>query len=163
MGSGDSYRDDGENFQAAAHEQGERFSESCLKALREAGFSIMNNPLVVSDVGIELSCLTCTDHWNYQIWQFRGSWRGDRASLKRTDTVKKMIANGYLLRISRSRYKDLPHYVIYNDFPVYGSARVMIDRVMAHGIGTEYDLFSGFIDIKNMEELQAIAKIQKLK
>lgn len=94
------------NFQRAASEQGEEFRRQCVNACRYAGFEIVGSEYRVPDVGLTLDVHLRNLHGIDFLVECKGSMRGNRPGCMRTDTVKKAIANGFLLSLS----EVLPHF-----------------------------------------------------
>lgn len=84
------------NFQARSSGDGTRFHGECIRALRNAGFEIVEEKFVIPEVGIEVDAITNNREGIAMPWEFKGSEQGTRPGLHRTDTMKKAIANGYL-------------------------------------------------------------------
>lgn len=85
------------NFQGLASSQGSEFHSECIRALLNAGFKIEAQRYRIDAVGIELDAVTTNRDGVLMPWEFKGSWNGTRPGLHRTDTLKKAIANGYML------------------------------------------------------------------
>jgi len=86
-----------ENFQGYASQEGARFHAEAIRALRNAGFEIAEEKMLIPEVGIEIDARTINRNGIEMLWEFKGSERGGRPGLHRTDTLRKAIANGYLL------------------------------------------------------------------
>lgn len=147
-----------EDFQLLAHIQGEEFHKDCLQSLAYFGFTIVEAPLYLSDVGIELDALTLNKNLVPMVWEFRGSWRGERPGLKRTDTVKKVVANAFLFKESFFEYdypgidtsKIVPLYVITNNIPDKGDSKKMLDVIVRK------KMIEKIIEIHDEDTLRAI-------
>ena len=119
-------------------EQGAAFHAECIRALRLAGFEIVQTKVRLQDVGIELDAITNNKYGLAFAWEFKGSLQGSRPGLKRTDTVKKAICNGWLLSISE-QYSDRfpPLFVMCSHKPDGGDGEKMLHYALLHGIFTE--------------------------
>lgn len=110
------------NFQALASTQGAAFDAMCRAILDDYAPS---RPFVVGSIGIEVDA-SVGDVW----LEFKGSARGDYPGLRRTDTVKKAIANAALA----STVHDGPFIVMTSHLPAAGSSgERMLDAAMAVG------------------------------
>lgn len=115
--------------QRIAIEQGRRFHEECISALHYAGFEIPDQNFVIADVGIELDAITNNAHGISMPWEFKGSLQGTRPGLMRTDTLKKAIANGYLLQQWENACMFTPLLVMTTHLPKEGSGLAMSSAV----------------------------------
>jgi hypothetical protein len=105
------------SFQAHANAQGQSFDAICRTIL--ADFDPPARGQTIPDVGIEVDCVVG------EVWiEFKGSWRGDRPGLIRTDTLKKAIANGALASLCH----EGPFVVMTSHLPAIGSQG---DRMLA--------------------------------
>lgn len=107
------------NFQASAVAQGKRFDEQCRWLLADAGWTVSDRPMAVPDCGVEIDCVIEASDTGCAWVEFKGSWRGNRPGLVRTDTVKKAIVTGYLLR---SAGYSVPYVVMTSHLPTANSA-----------------------------------------
>jgi len=140
------------NFQSMAVEQGADFNYECQKALKYAGFEIAALEMHLEDVGITLDAVTNNRRGIAMAWEFKGSLQGKRPGLVRTDTVKKAIANGYLLSVSDMYSSHFPPLLIMcSHEPEKGDARVMLDVALRDGILTDV------VDSRNGKRLQWLA------
>lgn len=106
------------NFQAAAFQQGDMYDAQCRFLLADAGWEVSERPLFIPDAGVEIDC-TATKG-NLAVWvEFKGSWRGERPGMLRTDTTKKAIVSGYLIR---SAGYTVPYVVLTSHLPAANSA-----------------------------------------
>lgn len=126
------------NFQGMAVEQGADFRNECLKALKYAGFELTATEMHLEDVGITLDAVTNNRSGIAFAWEFKGSLQGKRPGLVRTDTVKKAIANGWLLRKS-AKYSEFfpPLFLMRSHEPDKGDARAMLDVAIAQNLFTD--------------------------
>lgn len=127
--------------------QGRRFHDECVDALRMAGFEIADQCLNVATVGIELDCITNNRQGIAMPWEFKGSWQGDRPGLRRTDTLKKAIANGYLFAQSELYQLMTPLLVMTTHFPLDGSGLSMLRTV-------KREIVLAFVDSRDSKRLR---------
>lgn len=117
------------NFQGFASEQGEEFRRQCLNAFRYAGFEIVGAEFRVPDVGLSLDVHIRNARGIDFLVECKGSMRGDRPGCMRTDTVKKAIANGYLLSLSECAAYFPPMLLMTSHVAETGDALTMLERV----------------------------------
>ena len=115
--------------QKIAKMQGDLFHRECVNALTMAGFEIADQHFVVKDIGVELDCITNNRAGLAMPWEFKGSWQGERPGLKRTDTLKKAIGNGYLFTQSELYQMMTPLFVMTSHFPEDGNGLKMLRAV----------------------------------
>lgn len=113
-----------ENFQRMAVEQGDAFHLECIRSLRMVGFEVVDQRFTIDEVGIELDAITNNAHGIAMPWEFKGSWNGDRPGLWRTDTLKKAIANGYLLSRWSEACRFTPLLVMTSHLPQHATGSV---------------------------------------
>ena len=78
---------------------------------------------MLSDVGVEID-QEATSPTGTLVWfEYKGSVQGHRPGLRRTDTLKKAIANGALLR---AHAESAPYVVITSHLPEAGSGAAML-------------------------------------
>jgi hypothetical protein len=117
-------------FQSAASLQGRQFAEQCDLLLRNSGFELARCRVVVSQLGVEID-REAVSAGGRTIWfEYKGSVQGPRPGLLRTDTLKKAIANGALLRSLPDRP---PFVVLSSHLPVAGSGKAMLVAAKALG------------------------------
>ena len=83
-------------FQSSSSRQGRRFAEQCDELLASYGFELRNR-IVLPEIGVEIDQHAVSPLGNEVWFEYKGSIQGTRPGLKRTDTVKKAVANGALL------------------------------------------------------------------
>lgn len=106
------------SFQAAASQQGAMFDQQCRYLLTDAGWDVSPRPLFIPDAGVEIDCTARRN--DLTVWvEFKGSWRGEQPGMRRTDTTKKAIVSGYLLR---SAGYTVPYVVLTSHMPAANSA-----------------------------------------
>ncbi|HVF12156.1 MAG TPA: hypothetical protein VNA87_03630 [Actinomycetota bacterium] len=95
------------DFQRRASTQGRQFEEICRTVLTAAGFDCRDKKRIVDlqiEVDIPAVSSTGIEYW----FNCKGSWFGDRPGLRRTDTLKKAIAEAYVARYAG----DFPSVVL---------------------------------------------------
>jgi len=109
-------------FQSAAGWQGRQFAQQCDFLLTSNGFQL-EGKLLMPNLGIEIDQV-CKNSRGADVWfEYKGSFQGARPGLLRTDTVKKAIANGALLR---HVVPHPPFVVLTSHMPKTGSAAAML-------------------------------------
>jgi hypothetical protein len=110
------------SFQAAAGAQGRQFADQCDLLLKHSGFQL-GDRLLLEDLGVEIDRQAVAPS-GHAIWfEYKGSVQGLRPGLRRTDTLKKAIANGALLRCLD---QHPPYVVLTSHLPTSGSALAML-------------------------------------
>jgi hypothetical protein len=108
------------NFQAESKHSGDLFESQVLEDLGRFGQQNIKKNVVVKDVGCEVDFA-----YNFRGTQVyveaKGGLQGEgkRPGAKRTDNVKKAIANAALIK---SRYPETQYIVYFSDLPKYGSS-----------------------------------------
>lgn len=99
------------DFQGRGPRDGRWFAQGCVNALENHGFRVQG-PVKVPDIGVEIDAVAFNRQDVPIYFEYKGSIHGRRPGLWRTDTVKKAIANGYLLSAAAARVdsKDLLPY-----------------------------------------------------
>ena len=85
------------DFQRRASEVGALFHKQCVVFLKTEGFTIISENIRIKEIGVEVDILFTDGNTEYY-GECKGSVGGNRPGLRRTDTVKKAIANAYLLQ-----------------------------------------------------------------
>lgn len=116
-------------FQSLAGQQGRQFSDQCDIVLESEGF-ILERRLLLAEIGVEIDRVARTRAGRTVWFEYKGSFRGSTPGMRRTDTVKKAIANGALL----AEVPDHPPYVVLTShMPEQGSARAMLESALRLG------------------------------
>src|SRR5690606_21819138 len=84
------------SFQGRGPRQGKGFAEGCRMVLQDHGFRLLGTHRI-PEIGVEIDEVILNKNDVPIYVEFKGSLHGKRPGLFRTDTVKKAIANGYLL------------------------------------------------------------------
>ncbi len=112
----------GRSFQASAGIQGRQFAEQCDTLLAHYGF-VLKGRRVLTEVGVEIDQEAVSPSGATVWFEYKGSIQGTRPGLIRTDTLKKAIANGALLR---SLPDPAPYVVVTSHLPDAGSGAAML-------------------------------------
>jgi hypothetical protein len=137
-------------FQRLANLQGRRFHDECIMVLEMSGFEVVDQHVIVNDVGIEIDAITNNAQGVAIPWEFKGSWQGVRPGLLRTDTLKKAIANGYLLSQWEAAAMMMPLMVMASHIPESGHGAAMIRN-------TGRDIVADFINSRDSKKLRKLA------
>ncbi len=114
------------SFQAAAGIQGRQFAEQCDTLLGHLGFEL-HGRRVLTEVGVEIDQEAVSPGGTTVWFEYKGSVQGNRPGLRRTDTLKKAIANGALLRAVAD---PAPYVVVTSHLPEAGSGAAMLDAAL---------------------------------
>ena len=117
------------SFQAAAGIQGRQFAEQCDTLLTHLGF-VLQGRRVLTEVGVEIDQEAVSPTGAAVWFEYKGSIQGHRPGLRRTDTLKKAIANGALLRAVPDA---APYVVITSHLPEAGSGAAMLRNALELG------------------------------
>lgn len=121
------------DFQSAATIQGARYEEIVGRALVAMGWEITAVHEHVDGVEIDISAI---DPLGVEWWiECKGSWQGKRPGSRRTDTVKKAIADAWLLSIAEV---SRPYMLITSHLPKVGShGHRMLTLAQENGLFTK--------------------------
>ena len=114
------------SFQASAGIQGRQFAEQCDTLLTHYGYELKGRR-VLTEVGVEIDQEAVSPTGTTVWFEYKGSVQGNRPGLIRTDTLKKAIANGALLR---SLADPAPYVVITSHLPDAGSGAAMLQAAL---------------------------------
>jgi predicted AAA+ superfamily ATPase len=120
------------NFQAESKKSGNDFEDMVLEDLKRSGITEIKKHIILKDLGVEVDFTYKTTYDTVYI-EAKGGERGDkkRPGAKRTDSVKKAIANGALIK---AEYPDVRYIVYFSDLPKHGSSsHRMIRKAIAAG------------------------------
>jgi hypothetical protein len=116
-------------FQSSAGWQGRQFAQQCDFLLQSNRFTLHGRRLL-SELGVEIDQVATSPNGNELWFEYKGSFQGTRPGLMRTDTLKKAIANGALLRV----LPDHPRYIVLTShLPQRGSALSMLEAALDLG------------------------------
>lgn len=121
-------------FQSAAVEQGAAFRDECLRALRLAGFEIVDTEVHLGDVGITLDAISTNKCDISMAWEFKGSLQGTRPGLIRTDTTRKMVGEAWLLSVADCVGLLPPLFVMTSHKPTSGDSFSMLETALRNGL-----------------------------
>lgn len=116
-------REVGDDFQADSVRQGTAFEQQARAYLGALGF-VLHGRQKFTDIGCEVDDVAEAANGELVYFEYKGS----RPGMRRTDTVKKALLTGFLLR---SIGDDTPYYVLTSHLPEGGAAQRMIDAAMA--------------------------------
>ena len=137
------------SFQAAAGIQGRQFAEQCDTLLETLGFTLSNR-LLLKDIGVEID-QDATSGSGQRIWfEYKGSVQGNRPGLRRTDTLKKAIANGALLA---DLDESCPYVVITSHLPKGGSGAAMLAAALRLGYFSDVICLYDTASLKRLKDL----------
>jgi len=136
-------------FQAGATAQGRQFADQCETLLRSMGFEL-SGLLRLREVGVEVDCAATSPRGNLVWFEFKGSVQGTRPGLRRTDTMKKAIANGALVSAIDAHP---PFVLLASHLPVAGSGMAMLQT--ARRLGTFDDVICLY-DPDDVRRLRAL-------
>ena len=114
------------NFQSLSGTQGRQFADQCNTLLGGLGYRLEGRLLLV-DVGVEIDQQAISPAGRRVWFEYKGSIQGPRPGLRRTDTLKKAVANGALLR---GHEEPGVYVVLTSHLPEAGSGRAMLDTAV---------------------------------
>lgn len=117
------------SFQASAGEQGRRFAEQADAFLLGLGWEIIG-PVRLRSVGVEIDTAARSPRGTTVWFEYKGSIQGHRPGLRRTDTLKKAVANGALVLGLEEKH---PYVVVTSHLPESGSCVAMLDTALSLG------------------------------
>lgn len=108
------------NFQAESKKSGDHFEDIVLEDLKRSGHEDIQKHIILKDLGIEVDFAYQTSYSQVYV-EAKGGETGEkkRPGAKRTDNVKKAIANGALIKAA---YPDIQYVVYFSDLPKFGSS-----------------------------------------
>ena len=136
-------------FQSLAGRQGRQFSDQCDVVLESEGF-VLDGRVQLSEIGVEIDRVAHTRAGRTVWFECKGSFRGSTPGMRRTDTVKKAIANGALL----AAVADHPPYIVLTShLPEQGSARAMLETALNLGYLTDVVCVNDPSAVRRLREL----------
>ena len=120
-------REVGDDFQADSSRQGTAFEQQAKAYLGALGFKLHGRHKF-TDIGCEVDDVAEAPNGELVYFEYKGSFKGSRPGLRRTDTVKKALLTGYLLR---SIGDERPYYVLASHLPTGGAPQRMIDTALS--------------------------------
>lgn len=108
------------NFQAESKRSGDEFESKVLVDLSRFGCTNITKNVLIAETGCEVDF--AYDYRGTQVYvEAKGGLQGEkkRPGAKRTDNVKKAIANAALIK---SLNPDTQYIVYFSDLPKYGSS-----------------------------------------
>lgn len=120
------------NFQAESKKSGDEFEDIVLEDLHRSGHRDIKRHIVLKDLGIEVDFTYKTKNNTTIYVEAKGGEVRDkkRPGAKRTDNVKKAIANGALIK---AFYPEIQYIVYFSDLPKHGSSshKMINNAIMA--------------------------------
>ena len=108
---------------------GDGFDVELMQAFAErlgVGYTLRGRR-VLTEVGVEIDQEAVSPSGRVVWFEYKGSVQGNRPGLRRTDTLKKAIANGALLR---SLTDPAPYVVVTSHLPESGSGAAMLQAAL---------------------------------
>ena len=139
-------REVGDDFQADSVRQGTAFELQAKAYLGALGFQLHGRQRF-ADIGCEVDDVAEAPNGELVYFEYKGSFKGSRPGMRRTDTVKKALLTGFLLR---SIGDDTPYYVLTSHLPAGGAAQRMIDTA------TGAKALSGVLELNHPETSRAL-------
>lgn len=139
-------------FQARGVRQGRQFDEQCRLVLEDLGFEVCDRPFTVPELGVEFDAeITARD--GRRLWcEFKGSWHGDRPGMRRTDTVKKALADALLAHVASRAYP--PVLILTTHLPLPStSGRRMLEVALACGAVADVVCINDPRDMRRLGQL----------
>lgn len=120
------------NFQAESKQSGDDFEDLVLKDLKRSNFQNIQRHIIIEEVGVEADF--AYKFRNTQVYiEAKGGHQGPgkRPGAKRTDSVKKAIANAALVK---SVYPNSKYIIYFSDLPKHGnSSHKMLNAAVMAG------------------------------
>ncbi len=135
-------------FQSEATRQGQVFEDQASAFLRSLGFSLQGSKKI-DHVGCQIDQAAIGPNGKKVFFEFKGSYRGPRPGMRRTDTVKKGLLTGFLLQ---SVGDPTPYYILTSHLPLKGAALAMIQRAIESGA------VAGVLEVNTPEAQSALAE-----
>jgi hypothetical protein len=105
------------NFQGESKKSGDDFENLVLKDLTDRGFGYIQQNVFIAGAGCEIDFLANNQEYVEAKGGYDGS--GKRPGAKRTDNVKKAVANGALIKV---HHPDIYYVVYFSSKPIPGSS-----------------------------------------
>jgi hypothetical protein len=141
------------NFQAESKKSGNHFEDMVFEDLERSGYKDIQKHIVLKDLGIEVDFTYTTRNATVYVEAKGGEvGKNKRPGAKRTDNVKKAIANGALIK---SAYPDIQYIVYFSDLPKHGgSSHKMIKNAIKAGFVDSFKyLIKIEVDLRDFEPL----------
>ena len=129
-----------DNFQSDASGQGRKFEEICNDILIAKGFTLLGSK-IITRLGIEVDQVAISGNNETYWFEFKGSWKGRRPGMIRTDTTKKGLCNALLAHVDTISH---PKFIIMSShLPKPDSSGDNMCKI-AKNSGALYDLICVF-------------------
>ena len=134
------------DFQRRAVEQGHQFEEAVETVFQIARCEVIDRRRKDAVSGEEIDHVLVTPG-GHEVWvESKGSWRGTRPGLMRSDTAKKAVATAWNLQTSNNF--DIPPYLLVTShLPKPGSYS---DRLVTKAV--DHGLFHEVVQLNDLEE-----------
>jgi hypothetical protein len=136
-------------FQASASLQGRQFAQQCIQLLSSSGYAL-EGALRLPDIGVEIDQVALSPRGTRVWFEFKGSIQGNRPGLRRTDTLKKAIANGALVRM---RPEHAMYVVLTSHLPIAGSGLAMLEMALSAGYLSDVICLYDPTDARRLREI----------
>jgi hypothetical protein len=123
------------DFQASSGIQGRQFADQCDQLLAHYGYRLEGR-VVLTAIGVEVDRVATSPNGTPVWFEYKGSVQGSRPGLLRTDTLKKAIANGALLR-ALPEHERQPYVVLTSHLPQVLSGAAMLHAAQSLGYFTD--------------------------
>ncbi len=115
------------SFQSSSSAQGRAFAQQCDALLAGLGFSLAG-ATKIAGIGVEVDQVATSSRGQVVWLEYKGSIQGSRPGLRRTDTLKKAVANGALL----AALPDHPPYIVLTShLPTAGAGLEMLNTAVS--------------------------------
>lgn len=108
------------NFQAESTISGDDFEDKVYIDLSRSGYKDVSRHVLIPEVGVEADFAYMVRDTQVYV-EAKGGFqgKGKRPGAKRTDNVKKAIANAALVK---SEFPDVKYVIYFSDLPVHGKS-----------------------------------------
>lgn len=121
------------DFQSFGVAQGRQFEQMCDTLLESEGFTLLERERFPA-IGVDVDRAAWSPSGRTIWFEYKGSVRGSRPGLIRTDTLKKAIANGALIH---TMDEPCPYVVLASHVPARGAGMAMLERALRAGYLTD--------------------------
>jgi hypothetical protein len=121
------------NFQSESKKSGDKFEDLVYEDLKRSGIKKIKKNVLLENLGIEadFAFYDIADRQTYVEAKGGESGGNKKPGAKRTDNVKKAIANGALIK---AEYPDVQFVVYFSELPKHGSSsHKMLKSAIRHG------------------------------
>lgn len=140
------------DFQSLSSKQGAAFEQQCRLVINSQGLLVSDSPFTVPELGIEIDGEITAPSGNRYWAEFKGSWQGSKPGLRRTDTVKKALANVLLVYVAPGDYPRM--VVLTSHLPKPSSRGAAMLRVALES--------GALLDVINVNDPIDVGRLQSL-